>query len=84
MQPVGAMDGSGTISFVLFEWQGQEMPAGLELTQTPVGTIHGDKNTPAMRDFASMYFGLLSKGLQDGWMKPHPHRVFEGGFQTGI
>ncbi|KAL8847089.1 MAG: hypothetical protein Q9198_011250 [Flavoplaca austrocitrina] len=79
-----AMDGTGAITFVLFEWQGKAMPAGMELTQTHVGMVHGDENTPALRDFAGMYFGLLSKGLQDGWMKPHPHRVFEGGLESGI
>ncbi|KAL9031489.1 MAG: hypothetical protein Q9180_006800 [Flavoplaca navasiana] len=83
-QLADAMDGKRAITFVLFEWQGKEMPAGMDLTQTQVGMIHGDEKAAAMRDFASMYFGLLSKGLEDGWMAPHPHRVFDGGLESGI
>ncbi|KAL8846944.1 MAG: hypothetical protein Q9221_007986 [Calogaya cf. arnoldii] len=94
-----AMDGKGKITFVLFEWQGKGLPEGMELTQTHVGVFHGGvgvgetegkaseeskKNDDAVQEFASVYFGLLSRGLRDGWMKPHPHTVFEGGLENGV
>ena len=100
-----AMGGRGKMTFVLFEWMGKGLPAGMELTQTHVGVVHGGggggggggeedgekgdgegegKRENAVRDFAFVYLRLLTRGLRDGWMTPHPYRVVQGGLSTGV
>lgn len=32
-------------------------------------------------DFAYVYFRLLTRGLQEGWFKPHPHEAIPGGLE---
>ncbi|KAL8861112.1 MAG: hypothetical protein Q9178_002326 [Gyalolechia marmorata] len=89
----GAMGGKGKITFVLFDWQGKGLPDGMELTQTHVGAVHGgggdehdgkgegegDGVGLGVKDFAFLWFRLLGRGLRDGWLAPHPHRVVHGG-----
>ena len=46
----------------------------VEQSQITVSVVHGDA-----KDFGSVMYGLFGLGLRDGWLKPRPHTVIEGG-----
>lgn len=48
----------------------------VEQSMLEVGVVHGDG-----RDFGSVMYGLFGLGLKDGWLKPRPYTVVEGGLQ---
>lgn len=50
------------------------VPEGIHMSQTMVGCVH-DKQT----DFGAAYFGLMAKGLAEGWFRGHPTQVVPGG-----
>lgn len=90
-----ALDPHGVITFTLYDWQGQGLPQTLRLSQTHVGCVHEPTQkeheqvdlarSQAMttvlgtREFGHCWYRLLSRGLTQGWMTPHPFEVVEGG-----
>jgi NADPH:quinone reductase len=52
----------------------EELPDGIQLTRTMVGSVHKDE-----KDLGFVFFRLIGRGLQEGWFKPHPHEVVPGG-----
>lgn len=85
----GALAPTGSITFVLYDWQGKGLPETLKLTQTYVGAVHGaidhdSKEGQAglvvgAREFGLAWYRLLGLGLREGWMTAHPHEVVKGG-----
>ena len=67
------MDG-GKITLVLPGKEYKEVPSSIEKSFTSVGDSYGKQT-----DFGFAWFRLFAKGLQDGWFKPHPYEVVEGG-----
>lgn len=90
-----ALDPHGAITFTLFDWQGQGLLETLRLSQTHVGLVHqptqkdhelvdpaaSEARTTVFgpQEFGHCWFRLLSRGLTQGWMRPHPFEVVEGG-----
>lgn len=52
------------------------MPLGTDAAFLPVSFIY---ESDTGRDFGFVHARYLGKGLQDGWLKPHPHKVVPGG-----
>ncbi|KAH8654410.1 chaperonin 10-like protein [Ilyonectria robusta] len=50
------------------------VPEGVEGFWTAVGTVH---NAP--RHFGYIFYRYIELGLEEGWLKPHPHDVVQGG-----
>ena len=85
----GVLAPTGSITFVLYEWQDKGLPETLKLTQTHVGAVHGaidhdSKESKAglavgAKEFGFAWFRLLGLGLREGWMTPHPHEVVKEG-----
>ncbi|KAK4695822.1 hypothetical protein P7C71_g1999, partial [Lecanoromycetidae sp. Uapishka_2] len=83
---------TGSITFVLYDWQGKGLPETLKLTQTHVGVVHGttDHDSSAAqsglvvgaRAFGLAWYRLLGLGLREGWMTPHPHEDVKGGLKS--
>ncbi|KAF4810179.1 Trans-enoyl reductase fsr4 [Colletotrichum siamense] len=53
-----------------------DMPLGTDAAFLPVSFIY---ESDAGRDFGFVHARYLGKGLQDGWLKPHPLKVVPGG-----
>ncbi|KAI0158142.1 GroES-like protein [Xylariaceae sp. FL1272] len=51
-----------------------EIPDRITHSVTSVGAVH-DKE----KDFGSVYFRYVARGLQEGWFKPQPQEVVPGG-----
>jgi NADPH:quinone reductase-like Zn-dependent oxidoreductase len=49
-------------------------PTGITQSQTQVGDAHKNQ-----KDLAFVFFRLITRGLEEGWFKPHPHEVIPGG-----
>lgn len=87
----GALAPMGSITFVLYDWQGKGLPETMKLTQTHVGVVHGSANEDhgdgkaglvvGAKEFGLAWYRLLGMGLREGWMTPHPHEVVEGGLR---
>lgn len=83
----------GHATFVLHERDYTVAAKTLRTSITFVGYVHtgpfpaqpnrGINYTPDGRgeDFGYVYTRLFSKGLQDGWLTPHPHEVVAGGLE---
>lgn len=41
-----------------------------------VGAVHRDKN-----ELGFNFSRLIAKGVQDDWLRPHPHKVIPGGLE---
>jgi NADPH2:quinone reductase len=68
------LEKDGHLTVVLPGKKYEGVPETVNLVTTSVGEAHkGDK------DFAYVYYRYLAKGLDDGWFKPHPVEVVEGG-----
>ncbi|KOS17075.1 Protein TOXD [Escovopsis weberi] len=52
---------------------------GVDAVMTFVGWCHADGWSG--RAFASIWLGVMARGLVEGWFKPHPHEVLPGGLQ---
>lgn len=66
-------DGNGYLTVVL-PGKKYDVPEGVILNQTAVGTAHGEN-----REFAHAWYRLISLGLKAGWFKGHPYEVVPGG-----
>lgn len=51
------------------------IPEGVNLTITAVGSVHQESN----HDFGYAWFRLFGQGMKEGWFKPHPYEVVQGG-----
>lgn len=88
----GALAPTGSITFVLYDWQGKGLPETLKLTMTYVGVVHGSIDHDSKegkaglvvgaKEFGLAWYRLLGLGLREGWMTPHPHEVVEGGLAS--
>ena len=70
-----AMDG-GKITLVLPGKEYEEIPPSIEKTLTTVGDSYSKQT-----DFGHAWYRLFAKGLQEGWLKPHPTEVVKGGLE---
>jgi len=71
---VQVLEPKGNLTLVLPGRKYEGIPESVKKTVTSVGESHkGDK------EFAYIYFKYMAKGLKEGWFKPHPHQVVEGG-----
>jgi NADPH2:quinone reductase len=70
-----------------------EIPDYIEYSMTTVGSVHKDPPRAGEgikigdREFGFAFFRFFSRGLQEGFLKPHPHEVVPGGLngvQTGL
>ncbi|KAI9689261.1 MAG: hypothetical protein M1820_010172 [Bogoriella megaspora] len=68
------LDPNGHITLVLPGKDYSEIPASVDKSMTSVGSVHGDN-----KDLGYVFFRYVAKGLQDGWFKPQPHEVQQGG-----
>lgn len=88
----GALAPTGSITFVLYAYQGKGLPETLKLTMTNVGLVHRSIDHDSKegkagllvgpKEFGLAWFRLLGQGLREGWMTPHPHEVVEGGLAS--
>jgi NADPH2:quinone reductase len=62
----------GRIALVL---QGKDIPSDIYYNSVSVGDVHKEE----YKDFGRVHFLNVKQGLEDGWLKPHPHVVVEGG-----
>lgn len=76
-----ALDGKGTATFVLPDYRDKGLPGTLETSMTFVGSVHKNEEGTAVgtKDFGFVWFRLLSRGLQEGWITPHPYEIVPGG-----
>lgn len=56
----------------------EEIGPNVKWLMTNVGDVH-DETDVGKRDFGYVVFRYLAKGLAEGWLKPHPHKVAPGG-----
>ncbi|SMY18735.1 unnamed protein product [Zymoseptoria tritici ST99CH_1A5] len=68
---------TGKITLVLPGKKYADIPEGIEKSVTTVGSVHGFPDD--LRDFGSVAMRYIGKGLEEGWFKPQPHEVVEGG-----
>ncbi|GKZ35852.1 hypothetical protein AbraIFM66950_006651 [Aspergillus brasiliensis] len=66
---------SGAVSVVTPEAP-KQLPGTIRVEFSNVGTGHGDD-----KDVAYVWSRMLSRGLGEGWLKPHPHEVIPGGLE---
>ena len=86
-----ALTPTGSITFVLYDWQGKGLPETLKLTQTYVGAVHGTIDhgsseaqaglVVGAKEFGLAWYRLLGLGLREGWITPHPYEVVKGGLK---
>jgi NADPH:quinone reductase len=81
----------GHASFVLLEKDYSAVAARLQTSLTYVGYVHtgpfptnperGIKYNPGGHghDFGVVYASLFTRGLQQGWLTPHPHQLISKG-----
>lgn len=62
------------VTLVLPARNTEQLPKGVEIKQTMVGSVHNDD-----KDFGFVFFRYVARGLQEGWLKGHPHEVVPGG-----
>lgn len=65
----------GRIALVLPGKDYSALPKHVAETTTKVGDVH----TEGFADFGFVAFQMMARGLRDGWFKPHPYEVIEGG-----
>jgi NADPH:quinone reductase len=60
-----------------------EFPATLKRSRTGVVGIHSQLDTRTWdQDLGYVYLQLFGKGLADGWLKPHPLELRDGGLNA--
>lgn len=64
----------GKITLVLPNEKYEEIPKTVNKSITWVGTVH--EKEP---DFGHVFFRLIARAVQEGWLKPHPYEVVAGG-----
>lgn len=79
---VQVLEPAGALTLVLPGKQYEGIPESVVQSVTTVGDSHNKD-----KDFAYVYFRYAGRGLAEGWLKPHPHEVVEGGLEgveTGL
>ena len=84
-----ALSPTGRITFVLGSWRDKGLPDTMKLSLTFAGAVHRSAAHPGEdrrgvsplgpKEFGLAWYRLLSLGLKEGWMTPHPHQVIPGG-----
>ena len=79
----------GKITLVLPGKKYEEIPASIEKSTTTVGCVFADLDSDKWEkrtgmstgnpDFGHAMYRLFTRGLQQGWLKGHPHEVVPGG-----
>jgi NADPH2:quinone reductase len=79
----------GKITLVLPGKPYKEIPEHIVKHITSVGVVHRavSPDSPegkagiktGTKEFGYVFFRLFSRGLEEGWFKPHPHQVIPGG-----
>lgn len=73
---VRVLQANGHLTLVLPGKEYEGIPESVNMSITNVGEAHkGDK------DFAFLLFRYMARGVAEGWFKPHPHEVVEGGLE---
>jgi NADPH2:quinone reductase len=62
----------GRIALVL---QAKDIPKDIYYSSISVGDVHKEE----YKDFGRVHFLNVKQGLEDGWLKAHPHVVVKGG-----
>lgn len=75
------LDGKGTATFVLPDYRDKGLPGTLETSMITVASVHKNEEGTTMgtKEFGYVWFRLLSRGLQEGWLTPHPYEIVPGG-----
>ncbi|OOQ83556.1 quinone oxidoreductase [Penicillium brasilianum] len=71
-----------TITTVLPAKESDEIPAGIKIDRTMVGSVHMDPaagKTIEDREFGAAFFQFIGRGLAQGWFSGHPFEVRPGG-----
>jgi NADPH:quinone reductase-like Zn-dependent oxidoreductase len=79
---VKVLDPKGKLTLILPGKEYDGIPETVQQSITSVGVAHNEE-----KDFAYAYFRLLARGLDEGWLKPHPVEVIPGGLagvETGL
>ena len=66
------------ITVVLPKTDYSTIDKSIEVIYTSVGGVHSDGL--ALKNFGALFGRLFARGLQEGWLKPHPHELIPGGF----
>ncbi|OAL57310.1 zinc-binding oxidoreductase-like protein ToxD [Pyrenochaeta sp. DS3sAY3a] len=73
---VQVLEPGGALTLVLPGKQYEGIPESVVQSVTMVGDAHNKD-----KDFAYVYFRYAGRGLSEGWLRPHPHEVVEGGLE---
>jgi NADPH:quinone reductase-like Zn-dependent oxidoreductase len=73
---VQVLEPHGKITLVLPGKHYEGIPDTVQQSITQVGSAHGED-----KDFAYIYFRYLARALDEGWFKPHPVEVANGGLE---
>jgi NADPH:quinone reductase-like Zn-dependent oxidoreductase len=79
---VKVLDPKGKLTLILPGKKYDGIPETVQKSDTMVGDAHG-----ARKDFAYLWFRYAARGLDEGWLKPHPVEVVPGGLagvETGL
>ena len=71
-----AMADGGHITLVLPGKDFSDMPKHIKHSITMVGDVHGP-----CKDFGSVFFRYIAKGVDEGWFKPQPQEEIAGGLE---
>lgn len=77
-----ALTAPATITTVFPTKDGDEIPDGIEIARTMVGSVHMDPapgKTIEDREFGAAFFPFIGRGLAQGWFSGHPYEVRPGG-----
>lgn len=70
------LDPHGRITFVLPGKTYEGVPETTHQSLTRVGDVHA-----TLKDFGSVYFRYISRGLEEGWFKAQPQEIVPGGLE---
>ncbi|KAJ5378113.1 uncharacterized protein N7496_005522 [Penicillium cataractarum] len=77
-----ALTAPATITTVLPPKEDDEIPTGIKIDRTMVGSVHMDPTagkTIEDREFGAAFFPFIGRGLAQGWFSGHPFEVRPGG-----
>lgn len=73
------LDPAGSAMSVVSPVGPENCPEKIRVEFTDVGRAHKDD-----KEFAYVWSKFLTRGLQEGWLTPHPYEVIPGGLQKGL
>lgn len=65
------------MAVVVLEEKYTTIDPSIDVEVTYVGKAHSGSSADKL--FASMWCSLFSEGLHQGWLKPHPYEIIDGG-----